>query len=193
MSSNPHKWSLSFFSETIFNLSIPWEVRDGKVGRSRCLVFSNMSKSHKVECEQTHGLEVWWWALFRNHCYSGMHLYKWILEYSYSVLLLLEGGSFAICSKSEEYHGLVLLLSLSLSLSPLSLSLHLSLSLSLISLSLSLSLSLSIYIYNIYIYIYIYIYTVYMYRLYRYTWIWRTTVRRIFAYDGRYAWSQSHA
>ena len=55
MSSYPHEWSLSFFSETIFNLSIPWEVRDGKVGRSRCLVFSNMSKSHKVECEQTHG------------------------------------------------------------------------------------------------------------------------------------------
>ena len=28
---------------------------------------------------------------------------------------------------------------------------------------------------------------------YRWTWIWRTTVRRIFAYDGRYAWSQSDA
>ena len=29
--------------------------------------------------------------------------------------------------------------------------------------------------------------------LYRWTWIWRTTVRRIFAYDGQYAWSQSDA
>ena len=29
--------------------------------------------------------------------------------------------------------------------------------------------------------------------LYRWTWIWRITVRRIFAYDGRYAWSQSDA
>ena len=29
--------------------------------------------------------------------------------------------------------------------------------------------------------------------MYRWTWIWRTTVRRIFAYDGRYAWSQSDA
>ena len=28
---------------------------------------------------------------------------------------------------------------------------------------------------------------------YRWTWIWRTTVRQIFAYDGRYAWSQSDA
>ena len=28
---------------------------------------------------------------------------------------------------------------------------------------------------------------------YRWTWIWRTIVRRIFAYDGRYAWSQSDA
>ena len=28
---------------------------------------------------------------------------------------------------------------------------------------------------------------------YRWTWIWRTTVRRIFAYDRRYAWSQSDA
>ena len=28
---------------------------------------------------------------------------------------------------------------------------------------------------------------------YRWTWIWRTTVRRIFAYDGGYAWSQSNA
>ena len=28
---------------------------------------------------------------------------------------------------------------------------------------------------------------------YRWTWIWRTTVWRIFAYDGRYAWSQSDA
>ena len=28
---------------------------------------------------------------------------------------------------------------------------------------------------------------------YRWTWIWRTTVRRIFAYDGWYAWSQSDA
>ena len=28
---------------------------------------------------------------------------------------------------------------------------------------------------------------------YRWTWIWRTTVRRIIAYDGRYAWSQSDA
>ena len=27
----------------------------------------------------------------------------------------------------------------------------------------------------------------------RWTWIWRTTVRWIFAYDGRYAWSQSDA
>ena len=31
------------------------------------------------------------------------------------------------------------------------------------------------------------------YKLYRWTWIWQTTVRRIFAYDGRYAWSQSDA
>ena len=29
--------------------------------------------------------------------------------------------------------------------------------------------------------------------LYRWTWIWRTTVRQIFAYDGRYAWTQSDA
>ena len=29
--------------------------------------------------------------------------------------------------------------------------------------------------------------------IYRWTWIWRTTVRRIFAYDGLYAWSQSNA
>ena len=28
---------------------------------------------------------------------------------------------------------------------------------------------------------------------YRWTWIWRTTVRWIFAYDRRYAWSQSDA
>ena len=28
---------------------------------------------------------------------------------------------------------------------------------------------------------------------YRWTWIWRTTVRRIFAYDGWCAWSQSNA
>ena len=28
---------------------------------------------------------------------------------------------------------------------------------------------------------------------YRWTWIWRTTVWQIFAYDGRYAWSQSDA
>ena len=31
------------------------------------------------------------------------------------------------------------------------------------------------------------------YSEYRWTWIWRTTVRQIFAYDGRYAWSQSDA
>ena len=29
--------------------------------------------------------------------------------------------------------------------------------------------------------------------LYRRTWIWRTTVQRTFVYDGRDAWSQSHA
>ena len=29
--------------------------------------------------------------------------------------------------------------------------------------------------------------------LYRWTWIWQTTVRRIFAYEGQYAWSQSDA
>ena len=29
--------------------------------------------------------------------------------------------------------------------------------------------------------------------MYRWTWIWRTTVRRIFAYDGRYAWSKADA
>ena len=28
---------------------------------------------------------------------------------------------------------------------------------------------------------------------YRWTWIWRTTARQFFAYDGQYAWSQSHA
>ena len=28
---------------------------------------------------------------------------------------------------------------------------------------------------------------------FRWTWIWRTTVRQIFAYDGRYAWPQSDA
>ena len=31
------------------------------------------------------------------------------------------------------------------------------------------------------------------FQIYRWTWIWRTTVRRIFAYDGRYAGSQSDA
>ena len=29
--------------------------------------------------------------------------------------------------------------------------------------------------------------------MYRWTWIWRTTIWQIFAYDGRYAWSQSDA
>ena len=34
-----------------------------------------------------------------------MNIHKWVLEYSYYARLQLEGGSFAIQSKSEEYRG----------------------------------------------------------------------------------------